>query len=108
MLLASADAIVTLAHDVKIDLPALRCALASGVAYIGALGSCRSHRARSESLRSLGYCEGDLSRIHAPIGFDVGAITDAQIACSIVAEALTVLNATTGAPLYALDGAIHA
>jgi xanthine/CO dehydrogenase XdhC/CoxF family maturation factor len=59
-------------------------------------------------LRSLGYRVEELSRIHAPTGFDVGAISNAQIACSIVAEALTVLNGTTGAPLHELEGAIHA
>ena len=84
--LTQTDAVVTLAHDVKIDLPALRCALASRVPYIGALGSRRSHRARLEALQSLGYPEDQLARIHGPTGLDVGAITEAQIACSIVAE----------------------
>jgi xanthine dehydrogenase accessory factor len=106
-LLMRADAIVTLAHDVKIDLPALRCALSSGVAYVGALGSRRSHRARLDALRSLGYSEDQLARIHGPTGLDVGAITEAQIACSIVAETLAVLNGTTGAPLRELGGAIR-
>jgi xanthine dehydrogenase accessory factor len=98
-LLARADAVVTLAHDIKIDLPSLRCALSSRVGYIGALGSRRSHGARLEALRSLGYPEDELARIHGPTGLDVGAITEAQIACSIVAETLAVLNGTTGAPL---------
>ncbi|HEY1868098.1 MAG TPA: XdhC family protein, partial [Candidatus Cybelea sp.] len=54
-LLERADAVVALAHDVKIDVPAIHCALASTVSYVGALGSRRSQLARREALRALGY-----------------------------------------------------
>lgn len=98
-LLESADAVVVLAHDVKIDLPALRCALDSHVPYIGALGSRRSQQARRSALSELGYDEPALERIRGPVGLDVGSVTDAQISCSIVAEMLGVLNARSGRPL---------
>jgi xanthine dehydrogenase accessory factor len=107
-LLNDAAAIVVVAHDAKIDLPALRCALQSDVAYIGVLGSRRSQSARAASLRELGYGAGALARIHGPAGLDVGAISNAQVACSIVAEILSVLNHRSAAPLRSADGPIHA
>ncbi|MFY9719143.1 MAG: XdhC family protein, partial [Candidatus Cybelea sp.] len=98
-LLDPADAVVVLAHDVKIDLPALRCALASKVRYIGALGNRRTQQARREALIALGYTEAGLARIHGPVGLDLGATTNAQIACSILAEILSVLNDRSALPL---------
>ena len=98
-LLAKADALVVMAHDVKIDLPALQCALDSAVPYIGALGSARSQLARREALADLGYDENSLDRIHGPIGLDLGAVTSSQIACSILAEILKVLNRRSGKSL---------
>jgi xanthine dehydrogenase accessory factor len=105
-LLADADAVVVLAHDAKIDLPALRCALDSRVPYIGALGSRRSQEARREALASFGYGESALARVHGPVGLDLGAVTAAQVACSILAEILSTLNRRTGRPLFETSGAI--
>jgi xanthine dehydrogenase accessory factor len=107
-LLADAAAIVVVAHDAKIDLPALRCALQSKVAYVGVLGSRRSQSARGKSLRELGLSAAELARIHGPAGLDVGAASNAQVACSIVAEILSVLNDRSAVPLRSLDGPIHA
>jgi xanthine dehydrogenase accessory factor len=104
--LEQADAVVTLAHDVKIDVPALRCALASSVPYVGALGSRRSQFARREALRALGYDEPALDRVRGPVGLDLGAVTNAQIACSIVAEMLGVLNERSSRPLRDTTGTI--
>ena len=95
-LLAAADALVVMAHDVKLDLPALRCALDTSVAYVGALGSRRSQDARREALTELGYDEQSLDRIHGPVGLDLGAVTNPQIACAILAEILKVLNRRSG------------
>jgi xanthine dehydrogenase accessory factor len=106
-LLTNASALVVVAHDAKIDLPALQCALQSGAAYIGVLGSRRSQSARAESLRELGYSPEALARIHGPAGLDVGATTNAQVACSILAEILSVLNDRSGTPLRSMDGPIH-
>lgn len=106
-LLRDVAAIVVVAHDAKIDLPALRCALQSDVAYIGLLGSRRSQSVRGKSLRELGYSSNTLARIHGPAGLDVGAISNAQVACSILAEILSVLNDRSAAPLRSVPGPIH-
>lgn len=105
-LLEDADALVVLAHDAKIDLPALRCALDSPIPYIGALGSRRSQSARREALAAIGYDEAALARVHGPVGLDLGAVTSGQIACSILAEILSVLNAGSGRSLLETAGAI--
>lgn len=106
--LEKADAIVVMAHDVKIDLPALRCALESDVAYVGALGSRRAQRARERALLQEGYRQSALARIHGPAGLDLGGATESEVACSIFAELLCTLNARSGASLRFMDGTIHA
>ena len=78
-------AVVTLSHDTKIDDPALIAALACPTAYVGALGSRRSHAARRERLAAAGVGVGDLDRIDAPVGIDIGAIGPSEIALSIAA-----------------------
>ena len=98
-LLADTDALVSLAHDSKIDLPALGCALDSNVAYVGVLGSRRAQRVRREQLRDRGYGDAVLARLHGPVGLDLGDRSDAAIACSIFAEILCVLNERTGQPM---------
>jgi xanthine/CO dehydrogenase XdhC/CoxF family maturation factor len=95
-LLATADALVVMAHDAKLDLPALKCALDSNVPYVGALGSARAQLVRRESLAELGYDEDLLDRIHGPVGLDLGAVTNSQIACAILGEMLKVLNGRSG------------
>lgn len=79
-------AIVALTHDPKIDDVAIREALRSRAFYIGALGSRKSHSYRLERLRSEGFSESDLARIHGPVGLDIGAKTHAEIAVAILAE----------------------
>ncbi len=80
-----ATAIVTLSHDIKIDDPALIAALASDAAYVGALGSRRSHAARRERLAASGVDPDQLDRIDGPVGMDIGAVGPAEIALSIAA-----------------------
>ncbi len=80
-----ATAVVTLSHDIKIDDPALLAALASDAAYVGALGSRRSHAARRERLAASGVDADQLDRIDGPVGIDIGAIGPAEIALSIAA-----------------------
>ena len=79
-------ALLTLTHDPKIDDRALIAALQSECFYIGALGSRKSHAQRLERLRAAGFGDADLARLHAPIGINIGAITPAEIAISILAE----------------------
>ena len=80
------SAVVTLTHDPKLDDPALHVALASPAFYIGSLGSRRTHAKRIARLTEAGFAPESLARIHAPVGLDIGAVTAAEIAASIVAE----------------------
>jgi xanthine dehydrogenase accessory factor len=86
-------ALVALTHDPKIDDPALTAALRAECFYIGALGSRKTHGRRVERLAQAGFSQGDLARIHAPIGLDIGAVSPAEIAVSILAEIVATLRA---------------
>jgi xanthine dehydrogenase accessory factor len=86
------SAVALLTHDPKIDDPALLAALRSQCFYIGALGSKRTHAQRLERFTAKGYSEGQLARIHAPIGLDIGARGAAEIAVAIAAEMTKVLR----------------
>jgi xanthine dehydrogenase accessory factor len=83
-------AIVVLSHDAKLDDPALAAALQSQAFYIGALGSAKTQAARRRRLIEQGFAEADLERIHGPIGLDIGALSTAEIAVSIMAEIIRV------------------
>jgi xanthine dehydrogenase accessory factor len=87
-----ASAVVALTHDPKIDDPALIAALRSDCFYIGALGSRRTHAKRLERLAAEGFGENELSRIHGPIGLNIGAVSQAEIAVSIIGEITSVLR----------------
>ncbi len=86
------SAVVTLTHDPKLDDPALAVALRSECFYIGALGSKRTHAARLRRLTELGFGERDFARIRGPIGLPIGAVSQAEIAISILAEMTQVLR----------------
>jgi xanthine dehydrogenase accessory factor len=86
------SAVVTLTHDPKLDDPALAVALRSECFYIGALGSKRTHARRLERLAELGFGEPDFARIRGPIGLPIGAVSQAEIAISILAEMTQVLR----------------
>ena len=79
-------AFVALTHDPKIDDPALAHALERDCFYIGALGSRKTHAKRLERLKKLGFGDNVLSRIHAPIGLNIGAVSPAEIAVAIIGE----------------------
>lgn len=79
-------AVVALCHDPKIDQPALEVALKSEAFYIGALGSKRTHAKRITALKDAGHAGEDIGRISGPIGLDIGAVSPAEIAISIIAE----------------------
>jgi xanthine dehydrogenase accessory factor len=80
------SAVVTLTHDPKLDDPALDVALRSPAFYIGALGSRKTHAARLARLAALGHDEAALARIHGPVGLDIGALSPAEIALSIMGQ----------------------
>ena len=85
-------AICLLTHDPKIDDPALTIALKADCFYIGALGSRKTHARRLERMRGQGFDEPALARIHAPIGLDIGAVSPAEIAVSIMGEIVASLR----------------
>ena len=77
---------VTLTHDPKLDDPALAAALRSDCFYIGALGSRRTHEKRLARLAELGFTAEQMARIHGPVGLNIGALSPAEIAISIVGQ----------------------
>jgi xanthine dehydrogenase accessory factor len=99
------DKLVVVSHDLELAGPALAAALAGEVGYIGALGSRRTQQARADWLAYRGVT--DLERVHGPAGLDIGANTPAEIAVSILAEALAVGANTSVGALRAKAGPIH-
>lgn len=85
-------AVVTLSHDPKIDDPAILAALKSDVFYLGCLGSRRTHGKRVARLEEAGVSAEEIGRIHAPVGLDIGAMSPAEIAVSVMAEITQVLR----------------
>ncbi|MDP5216578.1 XdhC family protein [Ruegeria sp. 2205SS24-7] len=85
-------ALVLLTHDPKLDDPALQAALSADVFYIGALGSTRTHAKRVARMQETGFSEEQISRIHGPIGLDIGAAGPSEIAVAILAEMTAVLR----------------
>ncbi len=79
-------------HDPKIDDPALEAALRAECFYIGALGSRKTHAKRVERLTALGFAPEAIARIRAPIGLDIGAVSPAEIAVSVLGEVIQALR----------------
>jgi xanthine dehydrogenase accessory factor len=102
------SAVVILTHDEKLDTPALVTALRSPAFYIGALGSRRAQAARRERLLEEGLDEADIDRISGPSGLDLGAVTPAETALSILAEAVATRAGRSGGRLAESAGRIHA
>jgi xanthine dehydrogenase accessory factor len=102
-----ATAIAVLTHEPRLDDAALLLALRSDAGYIGAMGSRRAQAARRERLLAQGVEEGDLARISAPIGLDLGALTAEETALSIMAEIVALRNGREGGRLAHASGRIH-
>ncbi|GGX85192.1 XdhC family protein [Streptomyces minutiscleroticus] len=96
-----------LTHDAKFDVPLLREALRMPVAYVGAMGSRRTHEDRDRRLREAGVAERDLARLRSPIGLDLGARTPEETALSIAAEVVAARRGGTGTPLTDSGTPIH-
>lgn len=89
-------AVVTLTHDPKIDDPGLDAALRSEAFYVAALGSRRTHAGRVARLKELGHDDAAIARIHGPAGLDIGAVSPAEIAISVLAQMTAVLRRSGG------------
>ena len=100
--------ICVLTHDPKFDVPLLEVALRlPEVAYIGAMGSRRTHEDRLARLREAGLTDEELGRMSSPIGLDLGARTPEETAVSIAAEIIAGRWGGTGDRLSVIDGRIH-
>ena len=107
-LLDSRAVLCVLTHDPKFDIPVLEVALrGSPVAFIGAMGSRRTHEDRMARLRQTGLTEAELSRLHSPVGLDLGARTPEETAVSIAAEFIARQWSGSGEPLRQLGERIH-
>ncbi|MFE9569056.1 XdhC family protein [Streptomyces sp. NPDC006692] len=103
----SRTVLCVLTHDAKFDVPLLETALRLPVAFIGAMGSRRTHEDRNRRLLEAGVSEAQLARLHSPIGLDLGARTPEETALSIAAEIVAARQGGTGAPLTGLRTPIH-
>ncbi|MER6546286.1 XdhC/CoxI family protein [Streptomyces sp. NPDC001250] len=96
-----------LTHDAKFDVPLLKAALRRPAAFIGAMGSRRTHEDRERRLRSEGVTDAELARLRSPIGLDLGARTPEETALSIAAEIVAARRGGTGVPLTGSNAPIH-
>ncbi|GAB2599696.1 XdhC family protein [Streptomyces capparidis] len=99
--------VCVLTHDPKFDVPVLEVALRLPLAYVGAMGSRRTHDDRLARLREAGLTGEELARLSSPLGLDLGARTPEETAVSIAAEIVADRWGGTGERLTALKGRIH-
>jgi xanthine dehydrogenase accessory factor len=99
--------IAILTHDPKLDDAALRIALSSEAAYVGAMGSRLAQERRRQRLLESGMSESELERLAAPIGLDLGATSPEETALSIMAEVVAMRNGRQGGRLGQSPGRIH-
>jgi xanthine dehydrogenase accessory factor len=99
--------VCVLTHDPKFDVPVLEFALRQDFAYVGAMGSRRTHDDRMKRLREAGVEEEALARLASPIGLDLGARTPEETAVSIAAEIIAARWGGGGARLTLTEGRIH-
>ncbi|KIF70692.1 XshC-Cox1-family protein [Streptomyces sp. AcH 505] len=99
--------VCVLTHETKFDVPLLVEALRMPVAFVGAMGSRRTHEDRLRRLREAGLSEAELHRLRSPIGLDLGARTPEETALSIAAEIVAARRGGTGLPLTGRAEPIH-
>lgn len=103
----SRTVLCVLTHDARFDIPLLKTALRLPVAYVGAMGSRRTHEDRDRSLREAGLSDRERGALHSPIGLDLGAHTPEETALSIAAEIVASRRGGSGVPLRGGDIPIH-
>ncbi|MBT8159227.1 MULTISPECIES: XdhC/CoxI family protein [Arthrobacter] len=99
--------ICVLTHDPKFDVPLLELALRHDVAYVGAMGSRRTHHDRMERLREAGLSEAELAKLSSPIGLDLGSRTPEETAVSVAAEIIALHWGGGGGRLTTMEARIH-
>lgn len=103
--------ICVLTHDPKFDVPVLDIALRLEgnvkPAYIGAMGSRKTHDDRTRRLYESGLVKQQLEELHSPIGLDLGGRTPEETAISILAEIISKRWHGTGHPLRDTSRPVH-
>ena len=100
--------IAVLTHDPKFDVPLLEVALRlPEVAYVGAMGSRRTHDDRLARLREAGLTETELARLSSPIGLDLGARTPEETAIRSPPRSSRCSGAVRATGWVRQDGRIH-
>ncbi|MDX1490383.1 MAG: XdhC family protein [Pseudohongiellaceae bacterium] len=90
--------IIALAHDPRVDDMALMEALKTEAFYVGAMGSDKTSANRRLRLPELGLSAQEIDKLHAPIGFQIGSKTPAEIAISVMAEVTAVRHGAERKP----------
>ncbi|WP_269936550.1 XdhC family protein [Arthrobacter sp. HY1533] len=99
--------VCVLTHDPKFDVPLLELALRHELAYVGAMGSRKTHNDRMDRLREAGLTDAELERLSSPIGLDLGSRTPEETAVSIAAEIIALRWGGKGSRLSEMDVRIH-
>jgi xanthine dehydrogenase accessory factor len=97
-------AVCVLTHDERLDVPALRTALRLPVGFVGAMGARATVARRATLLRAAGVSEAELSRLHSPLGLDLGGATAEETALSVIAEIVASRNDADARPLREARG----
>jgi xanthine/CO dehydrogenase XdhC/CoxF family maturation factor len=106
--LHGSPAVVLVTHRSATDRDVLRALIprASQISYLGLLGPRARSRSLFEELAAEGLAVDDALRakLHGPAGLDLGSESPAEIALSIVAEALAASNHRSARPLREKSG----
>ncbi|WP_314454852.1 XdhC family protein [uncultured Microbacterium sp.] len=97
-------AVCVLTHDERLDVPALRAALRLPIGFVGAMGARATVARRATLLRAAGVSETELSRLHSPLGLDLGGATAEETALSVIAEIVASRNDADARPLREARG----
>lgn len=96
MKIDSSTYVAILTHDPKFDIPALKALSTTHPRYIGSMGSRETRKQHFAELRAAGVSEEFLSRVHGPIGLDLGARSPEEVALAIMAEIVAVRYGRSG------------
>src|SRR5690606_1688109 len=89
------------------DIPLLERALGLDVAFVGALGSRRTHERRARALAGAGVSARALARLSSPVGLDLGGRSPGETAVSIAAEIIAARHGGGGERLSLRAGPVH-
>jgi xanthine dehydrogenase accessory factor len=92
---AAADVVVTDHHRPELGVQ-LRDALAAGARWVGIMGNPRAEPPHVAALTELGVPADEISKVHRPIGVNIGSRTPAEIAISTIAGLIADRNGKPG------------